>query len=189
MPRNKHLYIHPSREADGTISCKLTDHRNPGLGGDATKINLSRNSGRHDFHFAIVNRDDTEVEFKNDPVDIGEDCACPPPAGIGSEQIFDVHRLNSTQMSFVDRNNGKERTLIYQLNMHENGKDCSLDPEIRNGGGTGNFVSFAIGAIGGGVAGALIASLTGADAAANASLTYGLVGAVVGGILGYLVGR
>jgi hypothetical protein len=189
MPRNKHLYIHPTRQADGSISCRLTDHRNPDLGGDASKIKLNRNSGRHAFHFAIVNKDETEVEFKDDPIDLGEGCACPPPPGVSSDQIFDVHRLNSTQMSFVDRNNGRERILTYQLNMHENGKDCSLDPEIRNGGGTGNLVSFAIGAIGGGLAGALIASLTGADATANASLTYGLVGAVAGGILGYFVGR
>ena len=77
---------------------------------------------------------------------------CPPPKGVDSKQIPEQHiECDASVLSFVDKNNGKARTLTYQLNFEDSkGRPVTpLDPQIKNGGGTGGFVSYLLPLAGG----------------------------------------
>lgn len=180
----KDLYIHPTLESNGEIVCTLSETPvDPGKGKPPPTIHLPKNSGRSTFSFSIKNKKGTKVKFKKDWVWAGEDCECPPKEGVHTDQIFDLYRRNDTQAEFTDRNNGEERTIVYQLNMENEGKDCPLDPEIKNGGGTGNILTYY--AIGGALVGAAISVFTNAAMVAQEMVIYAIVGAA----LGFLVAR
>lgn len=141
------LYVFPKSASGGGIDFTLGDtSKAPPPGSPNSKPSLGKNSGKCRFTVTIKDVDNLGVEFTSDPIWAGENCPCPPPQGVTTDQIEDVTRLNATQITFVDRNKGKERTIVYQLNMAAAGQPCPFDPEIKNGGGTGNLYAALLGA-------------------------------------------
>lgn len=141
----KFLYVFPKRASNGAVVFELGESKQPPPPGSLPPpIDLKKNSGKHLFTVTIEDVNDLGVKFTSDPLWAGEDCPCPPPQGITTDQIVDVTRLNDTQISFVDRNKGKDRTIVYQLNMVAGGQPCPFDPEIKNGGGTGNIFAYLL---------------------------------------------
>lgn len=144
--QDKFLYVFPERASDGSIAFTLGETRQPPPPGlPVPKIPLGKNSGKCLFTVTIEDVNRLGVTFASDPIWAGEDCLCPPPQGITTNQIQDVTPLNNTQITFVDRNKGRERTIVYQLNMVAGGQTCTFDPEIKNGGGTGNLYAYLLG--------------------------------------------
>lgn len=175
----KNLYIFPTLEADGKITFTLSETPvDPGKGKPPPTIHLPKDSQKTKFLFQIKNRKGMKVKFKEDWVWAGEDCTCPPAKGINTDQIIAVFRRNDTQAEFDDRNNGKERFIVYQLNMENEGVDCPLDPEIKNGGGTGNLTAYY--AIGGALVGAAISVFTNTALVAQNLVIYAIIGAALG---------
>ena len=138
--QEKFLYVFPEQAPDGSISFQLGETRQPPPpGSNNAKPHLEKRSGKCLFTVTIEDEQGLGVEFTSDPLWAGENCACPPPQGTTTNQIVDVTKLNATQITFIDKNTGKERTIVYQLNMAAAGQPCPFDPEIKNGGGTGNL--------------------------------------------------
>lgn len=186
--RELNLYIFPRRDAAGKIEYTLSRDKAPPPPKDPPPgIDLPRKSGRWLFVFKIENGPDTNVEFKEDFVWAGEDCACPPPQGITTDQVTDATRLNASQATFINRNKGRPRTIVYQLNMQEGEVDWPLDPEIRNGGGTGNLWAYL--AIAGACVGAAAAFLGTDSVTDQIAWAYVLGGAIIGAIAGAVLDR
>ena len=144
--QEKFLYVFPKQASNGSIAFKLGETRQPPApGSPIPKVHLDKNSGKCLFTVTIEDVNNLGVEYTNDPLWAGEDCPCPPPQGINTDQIYDVQRLSDNQISFVDRNKGKDRTIVYQLNMIAGSQPCPFDPEIKNGGGTGNLYAYLLG--------------------------------------------
>ena len=101
------------------------------------KMNLDRDSGEHALDFMLQDQTGRGLRFdQRDPIWVGEDCPCPPPSGVNSDQLT-VTGCNSSRLSAVNANSGRERELRYQLNfIADDGFETNCDPIIRNGGGT-----------------------------------------------------
>lgn len=181
------LFIFPDKDSSGTISYTMARNRQrPAPGSPLPQVHLPRNSRRWKLNYEIINAPNTNVQFKDDPFWAGEDCPCPPPQGVSSDQVIDIHKHNDSQASFVDKNNGRARRIVYQINLHENGTDHPFDPEVQNGGGTGNIYSYALLGSGLGAAAGYFASQSFNETAAA---SYTIAGALVGALGGFLLGR
>lgn len=130
----------PKRNPSGAIEWTLSDGTKSGGHGHFPSVALPKKSGAH--HFTIsIGPDRLGIEFSKDPLWIHEGSTCPTQSGIDSAQIKGFKRLNDTQIFFTDLNKGDAVDLWYQLNfVDSDGKPVNpLDPEIKNGGGTGNL--------------------------------------------------
>lgn len=185
--KEMNLYIFPEKTPQGAITYTMARNRTrPAPGNPLPQVHLPKNSQRWQLNFEIINAENTDVKFKDPPFVIGEDCPCPPPPGSSSEQIVSMHRHNGTQAYFVDRNNGEARRIVYEVQLEENGRDWPFDPEVQNGGGTGNLYSYVL--LGSGIG--AVAGLFGSQAFDDAMRpTYVIAGALVGALIGFLAGK
>lgn len=123
--------ITASALADGTIGWDI-DGKKP----KDSRITLGAGSGKHQLDFRL--KDDAEggLAFNvDDPIWVGEDCPCPPPQGLNTDQI-EVVDCSPGKLSVIDSNSGRARELRYQLNfISADGRPAKCDPVITNGGG------------------------------------------------------
>lgn len=183
------LYVYPEKAADGSIQFLMSQDSNqrPPQGTQYPVPQLKKNSGKCTFTVSIQNPEGLDVKFAAQPIWSADNIQECPPAGKNSDQITDITPLNNTQFSFLNRNKGKDRVISYQLNMTNDGIACPLDPDIRNGGGTGTkSLAYAlIGAAGG----ALLSYLTQGMFDPQVATTYALAFGLLGFALGYLIDR
>ena len=101
------------------------------------QMKLDKDSGEHALDFMLQDLTGKGLRFDDqDPIWVGEDCPCPPPQGINSDQLRVVD-CKGGRLSALNANNGRERELRYQLNfVAKDGSKADCDPIIRNGGGT-----------------------------------------------------
>ena len=196
MPNDKFMYVYPERDASGKITFLMSENVNhkPSKGSPNPKVALGKHSGNWHFTFSIVNPDGLSVRFTNDPiwakeVDDPQSTYTCPGKGIATDQIVGVHLPNNSQLEFIDLNKGKERTIVYQLNMENGGVPCPLDPDIRNGGGGGGGTGYYYALVGAGVGLAASFILENAMLDVSKTLLYVVGGAVAGYLVGRLLGR
>lgn len=101
------------------------------------KLKLAKDSGAHELDFQLD--DDTNLGLRfdtSDPIWVGENCPCPPPRGINSDQIS-VTDCTGKSLTMLNQNSGDAREIRYQLNFigSDGGREM-CDPIIENGGGT-----------------------------------------------------
>jgi hypothetical protein len=108
-----------------------------GVKASQSRINLRKDGGAHAINFALKDSTGKGLQFDTrDPIWVGEDCPCPPPRGINSDQLR-VTDCEPKRLSTVDQNCGRARDLRYQLNFTTaDGSRATCDPVIKNGGGT-----------------------------------------------------
>jgi len=100
-------------------------------------IDLPKGSGRHTLDFHLDDKTGSGLSFAENPIWVheteGGEC---PDEGIKTDQIR-VEAIKAKKLSISNENAGPGRTLQYQLNfVDEAGVLCTVDPAIRNGGGT-----------------------------------------------------
>jgi hypothetical protein len=102
------------------------------------RLHLEKDSGTHEIEFELHDQSGKELGFDlDDPIWVGEDCDCPPPSGINSDQMTVTGR-EERSLSTVNLNSGRGRDLRYQLNfIRADGSREICDPIIRNDGGRG----------------------------------------------------
>ena len=195
MPREQWLYVAP-KDKNGTIEWSMSTSGDGVSGQDPGKkfpwIKLPHNKGRYLFHVQIEDEDDLGIKFAAcpDAIWIEKGTRCPTAWVKPPEQITDIRRENS-QLTFVDRNNGDSQTLTYRLNfVDRDGRPVAeIDPEIRNGGGTGNIFSPNVAFISVGAATGAIVGFGAAIIADNSLEPSSAVGLAFGGALvGLFVG-
>lgn len=108
--------------------------------GSYPAVDLGANTGPQIIIFNI--NDPANLGIKFDPTHPIWIQANNKPTGpvVGPpSQVVDVTPANNTTLVFMDKNKGPAMTLKYQLNFvgADNQKVTSIDPDIRNGGGTG----------------------------------------------------
>ena len=108
--------------------------------GNYPAVDLGQNTGPQVIIFNI--NDPAKLGIKFDPTDPIWIQANNKPTGpvVGPpSQVVDVTPANNTTLVFMDKNKGPAMTLKYQLNFvgADNQKVTAIDPDIRNGGGTG----------------------------------------------------
>jgi hypothetical protein len=101
------------------------------------RLKLDKDSGAHAIDFKLQDHSGKGVRFDTaNPIHVGENCPCPPPQGINSDQIG-VTGCEPERLSTVNQNSGDARELRYQLNfVAADGSQLECDPIIDNGGGT-----------------------------------------------------
>lgn len=131
MP-TKHIKVRATLDAAGTVDFDID-----GVKAKHSVLKLDKGSGEHELEFKFQDQSGIGLEFDvRDPIWVGEDCPCPPPQGLNSDQ-FRVVDCSRDRLATVDRNSGRERELRYQLNfIAGDGSRASCDPIIKNGGGT-----------------------------------------------------
>lgn len=124
--------IEAIRDASGAIDFEVD-----GTKANASRIKFEKDSGPHTIEFQLKDRTGSGLEFDlSDPIWVGEDCPCPPPRGIASDQLS-VDRCSADKLSARNANEGRARELRYQLNFRDaSGGRQECDPVITNGGGT-----------------------------------------------------
>ena len=152
-------------------------------------IELERNKSRYKFWFDLADND-FGIQFNTrDPLWTKLD-ECPDTKQNYDDQILpDKIRATASQLDFVDRNNGAQRSIFYSLNFKRGSADLRLDPEIRNGGGTGNIFSPNVAFISVGAATGAIVGFGAAIIADNSLEPSSAIGLAFGGALvGLFVG-
>lgn len=119
-----------------------------GTEGNFPPVDLPKDTGAHLITFTIDNPEGMDIEFSNDPIWIQQGEFCPTTRVVDGKQIKSKTKLNSTQLVIKDINKGKQQILTYLLNFVD-GNDSShqvtpLDPQIKNGGGTGPGQGFVV---------------------------------------------
>jgi len=101
-----------------------------------SRIALAKDSGIHKIHFQLKDQTGRDLQFdQGDPMWVGEDCDCPPPSGMNSDQL-QVTDCSGPKLSTVNKKDGRARELRYQLNfIASDGSRFVCDPVIVNGGG------------------------------------------------------
>jgi len=101
-----------------------------------SQLKLDKDSGAHAIDFELHDHTGRGLQFDTgDPLWVGEDCPCPPPPGVNSNQLS-VTDCRERTLSTIDLNSDQPRELRYQLNfVGSDGSRESCDPIIRNGGG------------------------------------------------------
>ena len=101
------------------------------------RLKLDKDSGPHTIDFNLQDHSGKGLQFDSaNPICVGENCPCPPPQGINSDQ-FGVTGCEPETLSTVNQNSGEARELRYQLNfVAADGSQLDCDPIIDNGGGT-----------------------------------------------------
>lgn len=132
MP-SKNVKVRASLNAAGAIDFEID-----GVKAKHAQMKLDKDSGEHALEFVLQDHTGMGLKFvERDPIWVGEDCPCPPPPGINSDQLTVVD-CNDGRLSAVNANSGRERELRYQLNfVADDGSKADCDPIIRNGGTTG----------------------------------------------------
>jgi hypothetical protein len=122
------------------------DARNDGAGGidfevdgakpHMAKAELPKDSGRHFIEFRLYDTSGKKLKFDSgDPIWLGEDCPCPPAAGLNSDQV-ELGTCSDRSLQLTNGNWGRGRELRYQLNfVADDGSRATCDPVIVNGGG------------------------------------------------------
>lgn len=165
-PIEQHVYLVPQRGEDGSVSWQWIYNGNFGNADAFPAIDVP--AGKHDIYFTIV---DTQNQIKfagHDGPEIGQaiwlrekgsQTAKQPGISTGGEfTSVTFSGDNGTQLKLDDKN-GKKADFVYQLNFVDSSTGqavTSIDPEIRNGGGT-HGVEWVNYALVGAVAGALLA--------------------------------
>jgi hypothetical protein len=100
------------------------------------RLKLDKDSGAHAIDFKLQDHSGKGVQFDTaNPIHVGENCPCPPPQGIVTDQIRVTGCVPET-LSTVNENSGDARELRYQLNfVAADGSTLDCDPIIDNGGG------------------------------------------------------
>jgi hypothetical protein len=131
MP-SKNVKVRATLDAAGAIDFEID-----GVKAKHAQMKLDKGSGKHELDFMLQDQTGKGLRFdERDPIWVGEDCPCPPPQGINSDQMTVVD-CNGGRLSTVNANSGRERELRYQLNfVADDGSKADCDPIIRNGGGT-----------------------------------------------------
>jgi hypothetical protein len=132
MMQAKKVKVEATNTADGSIDFDID-----GVKAKHSRIKLDKDSGAHAIDFELKDRTGRGLRFdQGDPLWVGEDCPCPPPAGVNSDQLG-IAECVADRLSTVNENSGRSRELRYQLNfVAADGSRAICDPVITNGGGT-----------------------------------------------------
>jgi hypothetical protein len=104
---------------------------------------LPKGSLNHRFEFVLDDQTGLNVRFKqvdDGMLDVKDNSqACPPPAGMNTNQIVGVARMSDVRAGFTDKNDNKNGPMpvSYQLNFEcddASKNPISYDPIIINGG-------------------------------------------------------
>ncbi len=119
-----------ARKAGENVDWSL-DFKNPPANGSKAQVTLDKASGGCDIIIRLIPTQGLDIGFQtSDPIWVSEGSQCPPPPGIGTDQITIVD-CTDNELRIHDLNDGPARDLTYQLNFI--GANA-LDPMIRNGG-------------------------------------------------------
>ncbi len=152
------IEVTPARNSNGGIDWTLCNKTNNTCGGSGNypAVDLGQNTGSQVIVVSISDPSNLGIAFPSKAADALWIQANTKPTGpvIGPpNQIVGV-TTGSNTLVFTDKNKGSPITLKYQLNFvgPDNQKVTSIDPDIRNGGGTVSLfgvdvaVAFLIGA-------------------------------------------
>lgn len=130
MPKNK-VIVRASDDGSGGIAFDVD-----GVKAEHARLRLDKDSGEHELTFELHDHSNRALAFDaSDPIWVGEDCVCPPPKGIHSDQILGV-TASGKSLELTNTNSGEPRELRYQLNfIAADGSPWACDPIIENGGG------------------------------------------------------
>lgn len=117
--------------ANGTVEFEIDGRK-----AKESRIQLAAKSGPHELEYTLHDRSGRGLAFDSgDPIWVGEDCPCPPPEGLATDQIA-IERCDDRKLAVTDSNSGRARELRYQLNfVAADGSRHECDPIINNGGG------------------------------------------------------
>lgn len=126
------IKVKASVDQGGDIDFELN-----GVKAEQFHLKLPKDSGAHALEFELKDHTKRGLEFdQGDPIWVGEDCPCPPPSGVNSDQL-NVHSCTADRLTAHNANEGRARDLRYQLNFKAaDGSRTNCDPVITNGGGT-----------------------------------------------------
>jgi hypothetical protein len=132
MMQNRKVKIEAAADPAGGIDFVID-----GVKAKDSRIKLEKDTGSQTFEFELKDQSGRGVQFDSgDPLWVGEDCSCPPPQGMQSDQLS-VTECRPVRLSAVNENSGRARELRYQLNfIASDGSRIMCDPVITNGGGT-----------------------------------------------------
>jgi hypothetical protein len=129
--KQKKVKVRARVDATGAIDFEVD-----GAAAKNHRLKLKKDDGPHSIDFELQDHSGKELRFDTaNPVWAGENCPCPPPQGLNSEQLT-VGGCDPQTLTLVNQNSGAPREIRYQLNFI--GADGSIercDPIIDNGGG------------------------------------------------------
>jgi hypothetical protein len=107
-----------------------------GVKAKKARLKLEKDTGPHAIDFELHDQSGRALTFHSeDPIWVGENCECPPPAGINTDQLS-VIGCNTDTLSVTNQNSGDPREIRYLLHFVANdGSKHECDPVIQNGGG------------------------------------------------------
>lgn len=128
--KTRDVTVHAATGPSGTVEFQVD-----GVQAEHARLKLDPKSGEHRIHFHLDDHSGLGLSYdEGDPIWVGENCPCPPPSGVNSDQIGSID-CNSHLLSAVNANSGAARELRYQLNFTaKDGSSHSCDPIIENGG-------------------------------------------------------
>ena len=129
--KQKKVQVRAGLDATGAIAFEL-DGTKPG----SHRLKLGKGEGAHSIDFQLQDHSGKELRFDTDnPIWAGENCPCPPPQGLNSQQLS-VGACDPQILTLVNQNSGAPREIRYQLNfIAADGSVEQCDPIIDNGGG------------------------------------------------------
>ena len=130
MPKRK-VKVRAADDGAGGVDFEVD-----GVKAKQARMKLDKDSGEHEIEFELHDQSNHSLAFDTtDPIWVGEDCPCPPPQGINSDQIL-VSSKSGQVLTASNANSGAARELRYQLNfIAKDGSSHECDPIIENGGG------------------------------------------------------
>jgi hypothetical protein len=130
--QNKNVKVRAITSPGGQVEFEVD-----GVNAKHARLKLEKDSGPHVIDFELHDHSGKDLQFHpRDPLWVGENCPCPPPQGINSNQLS-VSGCQPRTLSTVNQNSGEPRELRYQLNfLAADGSQLTCDPIIQNGGGT-----------------------------------------------------
>jgi hypothetical protein len=134
MPKRK-VKIRAADDGAGGVDFEVD-----GVKAKHARLKLDRDSGQHEIEFELHDQSGLNLTFDSeDPLWIGENCPCPPPQGVNSDQV-QIANTAAQSLTALNANSGAARELRYQLNfVAKDGSRQVCDPIMENGGGIKPF--------------------------------------------------
>lgn len=129
--KQKKVKIRAAVDANGAVEFDLD-----GMKAEHHRLKLGKDEGPHSINFELQDHSGKELSFDTaNPIWAGENCPCPPPQGLNSQQLS-VDGCDPQTLTLVNKNSGAPREIRYQLNfIAADGSIARCDPIIDNGGG------------------------------------------------------
>ena len=128
--KQKKVKVRAGLDAAGTVDFELD-----GIKAKDHRLKLGKDEGPHSIDFELQDHSGKELRFDTaNPIWAGENCPCPPPQGLNSQQLS-VGACGPQTLTLVNQNSGAPREIRYQLNfVAADGSAEGCDPIVDNGG-------------------------------------------------------